>query len=243
MTAVRAELQKLVGLPAVWVGAAFGVLFPTGITVLNARHPAAHASADAGFYELAASVIAAIIIGVVAISSEYHSDGEDGGRQIATSMTCVASRSRFLAAKAAAVVVVVASLATVAGAATVVAGHHILGDQAVTSLAGDLARVPAVALYWVLTALLAYAVALLTRNGVVPMTVLIVNASVVSVSLLLSMVTSLADYLPDRAGARMFIATSVDAADLSPLAGGLVMAAWTCGMLAVAARAFHRRDA
>jgi hypothetical protein len=243
VTAVRAELSKLVGLPSVWVGIAVGLLFPAGITVLNAGHPAARVSPDAGFYELAAGVVAVIVIGVVAISSEYRRDGEDGGRQITTSMTCVASRTRFLAAKACALIMVVAPLAAASGVLTVVAGHHLHGDRAVTSLTGDLARVPAVVLYWVLTALMAYAFALLTRSGVIPMTVLVVNASAVSVSLLVSFVTPLADYFPDRAGAVMFISTGVDPPEMSPVAGGLVMTAWAFALLAVSARVFHRRDA
>jgi ABC-2 type transport system permease protein len=243
VTAIRVELAKLLGLPAVWVGVAVGVLLPAGITVLNARHPAARVTSDVGFHELAVGAIAAIVIGVVAISSEYHRDGDDGGRQITTSLTCVASRGRFLTAKAVALIMVVASLATVSGVATVVATHRVLGGRAVTALADDLARIPAVALYWVLTALLAFAFALLTRSGVVPMIVLIVNASAVSVSLLMSFVTPLADYFPDRAGSAMFITTGFDPPDVSPLVGGLVMAAWAFAALALSARAFHRRDA
>lgn len=243
MSAVRVELSKLLGLPAVWVGAAVGVLLPAGITVLNGVQPDARVTADFGFYELGAGAIAAIVLGAVAVSSEYRSDGEGDGRQITTSLTCVAGRIRFLAAKAAAVTVAVAVLGTVAATVTVLAAHRVLGGRAVAPVAENLARVPAVAAYWVLTALLAYALTLLTRSGVVTMTVLIVNASLVSVSLLLSRVTALADYLPDRAGAAMFITTGEDLPAVSPLGGALVMAAWALVALVVAFRAFHRRDA
>ncbi|GGM87232.1 hypothetical protein ACFFX1_05895 [Dactylosporangium sucinum] len=74
---------------------------------------------------------------------------------------------------------------------------------------------------------------------------LIANSSLVSVSYLLSRVTALARFLPDLAGIRLFARESFAAFDdaLDPLIGGLIMAAWTLGLLAVSAVVFTRRDA
>lgn len=97
--------------------------------------------------------------------------------------------------------------------------------------------------YWVLTALIACAVTVFTRSGIIPLALLIVNSSLVSFSLLLTRVSPLARYLPDVAGAQMVNANYPAQNMLGPLAGGLVMSAWTAGLLVVAAVVFARRDA
>ncbi|MMZ67668.1 hypothetical protein D1872_302760 [compost metagenome] len=69
---------------------------------------------------------------------------------------------------------------------------------------------------------------------------LIINTSVVSFSFLLSKVTKLALYLPDRAGLEMFMFMSDRF--LTPFTGGLVMLAWVIVLFIVAAIVFLRRD-
>jgi ABC-type transport system involved in multi-copper enzyme maturation permease subunit len=109
-------------------------------------------------------------------------------------------------------------------------------DQSGWRIAGAIA-------FWVLSALIALAVTVVTRSGVIPLVVLIVNSSMVSVSFLLTKVTPLAKYLPDVAGAQSFT-TRYPADDmLSPAAGALVMAGWTALLLVAAGWIFARRDA
>jgi hypothetical protein len=242
VTAVGAELRKLLGLPSVRVAVGIGLVAPPLIAGLNASAPNGGPAVDAGFFELAFGAVAAIIIGVVAIGSEYRPTGEDGGRQITTSLTCIAGRLRFLTAKTLAVTVTVALLGAAAAALTTAVNQVLAGARA-APLAEVAPRLPAVVLYWVSTALLAYAITVLTRSGVLPLTVLVVNTSVVSLTYLLAKATALADYLPDRAGARMFLRTGDFPAQLPPLTAGVVMAVWTLLLLAVAARVFTRRDA
>src|SRR4051812_19332919 len=105
MRAFKGELSKLASLPSVWAAIVVGVAIPcvvafiTSTSVANAisRGTKASAGADIGFQELAFGVVGAIILGVVAASSEYFTEGEDsgGGRQITTSLTVVPSRWRF----------------------------------------------------------------------------------------------------------------------------------------------------
>jgi hypothetical protein len=116
----------------------------------------------------------------------------------------------------------------------------LLGDHVQAS---DVSRVPGVVVYWVLTALLAFGITLLTRNGIVPLVVLILNTSVVTVTFLLTKITTLAVYFPDMAGLRMFIIEMDLPVHLSPVAGGAVMAAWVAVLLAVGVAVFRRRDA
>lgn len=255
MNAFRGELLKLVGLRATWVAVAVGLLVSPLITFLNssaAMRAVAEGSTaawtdgtDAGFQELTAGVIAAIVLGVTAMSSEYVDEGPDaaGGRQITTSLTAVPSRTGFLATKAAVLTLAVAVLALLSSAATLTVDGIVREDRAASLDDGVAARVAGVVVYWVLTALLAYGSTILTRSAVLPLTVLIVNTTVVSVSFLLSKVTSAANYLPDLSGARMFLRDIESPVVIAPLTGGLVMAAWALALLGGAAAVFHRRDA
>jgi len=235
MRAYRGELRKLTSLPSVWVAVAVGVLLPAALTFLNAW--AAAGNVDAGFQELAFGVVGAIILGVVAVSSEYTTEGENagGGRQLTTSLTAVPSRRRLLITKLAAVITAVAALATVSSTITLV----IVEARGVS----DFGRLPGVVLYWVLTALLASGLTLVTRNGILPLTVLILNTSVVTVTYLLTKLTPLAAFFPDLAGFRMFIERVDLPVQLSPVAGGLVMTAWAAALLIAGFLVFRGRDA
>jgi ABC-2 type transport system permease protein len=231
MRLLRAELFKLLGLPSTWAALALCFTVAPAVSYLNHRLP----SPDAGYEELIFGVVGAIVLGVVAVSSEYRAESaEDAAtRQIVTSLTAVPSRVRFLAAKAGALILTMTVAAAVtAPAALIVRG----GTLAVPRMLG-------VVVYFVLTALLAFGITLVTRSGIVPLTVLIVNATVVSVSFLISRVLPAANYLPDLAGARMFIRHGQFNLPIGPVTGGLVMAGWTVLVVAAGAAAFCRRDA
>jgi ABC-2 type transport system permease protein len=222
---VRTELLKLAGLPSVWVAAALCLLVPPALVVLAGQN--VQDTGDRGFVELTVGVLGALALGTVAAGSEFR------GRQIRTSLLCVPSRLRLLTAKIAAVALTVAVAALVSAVLTlVVAGAPVAG-----------ARVAGLVVYWVLDALLAFGITLLLRSGVLPLTVMIVNTTAVSFTYLLTKVTPLAAYLPDMAGAHMFIHDMNTPDELSPVTAGLVMAAWVVALLTVAGLVFHRRDA
>jgi ABC-2 type transport system permease protein len=244
MRALTAEVSKLASLPAVWVAGVLAVLLPSVIAGINSS--SAHGVIDTGYQELAFGVVGVIVLGVVGVSSEYVTESAEsgGGRQITTSLSAVPSRLRFLFAKMSAVAIVGALLAGVAGAVTMGVVQIGLGELAPVLGLDDVVRLGGVVCYWVYTALLAAGVTLLTRHGVVPLAVLIVNTSVVSVTYLLTKVTPLANYLPDMAGIRMFIRDLADSTtEISPLVGGLVMTAWVGVVLGIAAIVFTRREA
>ncbi|MDX3001672.1 hypothetical protein PWY87_08350 [Kribbella solani] len=240
MKLIRAELLKLATLPASWLSTALAVILPAGVAALNSRGDVPR-GVDAGFQPLAVGVIGAIVLGVAAVSSEYLAEGAEsgGGRQVTTSLTAAASRSRFLLAKAAALSMTVASLALVSSAITLTT-TSLTGTTIST---GELPRVVGVTAYWILTALLAGAITLVTRSGIIPLTFFIVNMSVVSVSFLLTKVTRLANYLPDLAGMRMFLRDLRGSAEIAPVTGGLVMGLWVVLVAAIGVTVFTRRDA
>jgi ABC-2 type transport system permease protein len=246
---VRAELRKLLGLPTAWIGLVLGTLLVPVIVLLNApstrRAIAAGTFTDAsnlGLRDLGIGVIGPMILGVVVLSSEYTSTGQDapGYRQLTATLTAVPNRLRLLAAKTTALMLVVAAQATVAAAATLSLIQVLHGEHAPAPAP---ARVAAAILYWALTALLAYAITLITRTGIVPLTLLIINSTVVSVSYLLTRVTDLAAHLPDIAGMQMFIRSADFPIERTPVTAGMVMTAWVVALLAIGAVLFHRRDA
>jgi ABC-2 type transport system permease protein len=231
MRLVRAELLKLLGLPSAWAALALCLIVGPAIGYLNRHLP----SPDAGYQELVFGVVGAIVLGVVAVSGEYRAESaEDAAtRQIVTSLTAVPSRPRLLAAKAGALILTMVVTAAVTATMTLIVRN---APIAVPRLLG-------VVVYFVLTALLAFGVTLITRSGIVPLTVLIVNATVVSVSFLISRVLPAANYLPDLAGARMFIRHGEFNLPIGPLTGGVVMACWTVAVVGAGATVFCRRDA
>ncbi len=243
MRTFKSELSKLFTLPGIWLAFPIGVLFPVFIAAMDSMTEKEDIIAgvstrlsEVGYVGLIA-VPGVIILGVLAVSSEYLTESSEsgGGQQITTSLTVVSSRLHFLLAKAGAVTVVSILLSIVAIIATMSATHFILGDYTPTF---EWANLLGVVCYWTLTALLAFGITVLTKNGIIPLTVLILNSSFVSVSFLLSRVTKLAYYLPDRAGMDMFMNDEFH----SPLTGGLIMFAWVAVLFIISAIVFHRRD-
>ncbi|GAA3779253.1 hypothetical protein GCM10022225_79310 [Plantactinospora mayteni] len=245
---VRAELRKLLGLPTAWVGLVLGTLMAPAVVLLNAPYTRRAITAgtltdtsDLGLRDLGIGLIGPMVLGVVVVSSEYTSTSQNapGARQLTATLTAVPDRLRLLLAKTTALVLIVAAQAAVTAAATLTLTQVLHGEHAPVPAP---ARVAAAILYWTLTALLAYAITLITRNGIVPLALLIINSTVVSVSFLLSKVTDLAAYLPDIVGTRMFIRGTDFPVEIAPVTAGLVMTAWVAVLLAVGAVLFHRRD-
>ncbi|MGX2993313.1 hypothetical protein JNUCC64_03300 [Streptomyces sp. JNUCC 64] len=243
LRALRAEGHKLLTLPSAWLAVALGVLLPAGIAALNARSSHGPGGVDAGFTELGmGGAIGAIVLGVVAVSSEYTSEDEESAatRQIAATLTAAPARLVNLAAKLTAVGLLVLAVATAAAVATFTAVRLARGEPVADITVG---RVLGAQVYLLCTAWLALAVTVLTRNGVVPMAVMIANVSVVSVTYVLSKLTDAAHYFPDVAGPHMFLRDTATEAHFAPVTAGLVTVAWVTAVLLPAAVVFCRRDA
>jgi ABC-2 type transport system permease protein len=231
---LAAELRKLATLPSARLGAAIGLLGAPALAMVSAPAEPARA-ADAAYVELSAAVVGAILIGVVAVSSEYRDDGAESaaGRGLPTALLATPRRWRLVAAKAGAVAIGAGTTAVLAAAATL-------------PLAGgpyEPGRIAGMVAYWVGMALIAVAITFVTRSGVLPLTLLIADTSVISFSFLLSKVTPAATFLPDLAGQHMFLHGEPTGVRVAPLTGGLVMAGWTAVLLAAAGYVVHRRDA
>lgn len=242
MRALRAELSKLATLPFVWITVAAGLAVPTGIAVITSL--TATPGDNTGFSELAIGVVGAIVLGATAIGSEYTTEGEEsaGSRQITTTLTAVPSRVRLLFAKVVAVIIATTLLALVAVLLVFTTVHVLLGADAPALDGNTFTRAGGAVIYWVLMALLAFGLTVFTRNGIIPMAILVANSSAVSVTFLLAQSIPAANYLPDLAGMRMFT-TLPSPVEIDPITGGLVMAAWVAVLLVAAGAVFTRRDA
>lgn len=246
MRAFNAELSKLFSLPGIWLAFLIGAFAPAVIAALDSMAQEEEIIAgvgtrlsEVGYIGLGLGVQGVIILGVLAVSSEYVAESSEfgGGQQITTSLTVVSSRIHFLLAKAGAVTVISILLSVVAIMTTVSATHLVLGEY---TPAFEWPKLFGAVCYWAFTALLAFGITVLTKHGMIPLAVLIINTSFVSFSFLLSKVTKLALYLPDRAGFEMFMYLSNRF--LTPFTGGLVMFAWVVVLFIAAATVFHRRD-
>ncbi|MEU4241815.1 ABC transporter permease [Actinoplanes sp. NPDC026619] len=257
---VAAELRKTATLPGSFGAAAVAVLGTLGITIINALsvrgalragqpdRVAYTSPAEAVFSAVPLITVGAVILGVIVISSEYTANSPDAGgsRQITTTLAATPHRLTVIAAKVAALTVHILVTAAITIPACLTVAHLVIGTPfAADALGSTVARAAGAALYWTLTGLVALAITVLTRSGIIPLIVGIVNSSLVSASVLLTHVTSLAYYLPDLAGMRLIADDQLGMFEeaLDPLTGALVMAAWALGFLAFSAVVFIRRDA
>lgn len=258
---ILAELRKTATLPGAWAGMAVAVLGSVALTILNAvtvrgavtsgqpERVADTSPFETAFAMMPLGTVGAVVIGVVAMSSEYTAARTDagGGRQITTTLTAIPGRLRLLTAKALSVIVLVTVIAIVAVPLSVVVANVIIGDAGteIVSIDHAVRRWAGGALYWTLTGLIAFAITVLARSGIIPLIILIANSSVVSFSLLLTNLTPLAHWLPDMAGRNLFgfPEDSVVPGGLEPIPGAIVMGCWTLALLIVAGVVFRRRDA
>lgn len=257
---IATELRKTATLPGAWAGTAVAVLGSVALTILNAvtvrgavtsgqpERVADTSPFETAFAMMPLGTVGAVVIGVVTMSSEYTAVSSDtgGGRQITTTLTAIPGRLRLLTAKAVSVIALVTAIAIVAVPLSVLVARVIIGDAGTETVSIDHAvrRWAGGALYWTLTGLIAFAITVLTRSGIIPLIILIANSSVVSFSLLLTNLTPAAHWLPDMAGRNLFgfPEDSVVADGLAAVPGAIVMACWTIALLVVAGTVFRRRD-
>ncbi|MDF7639884.1 ABC transporter permease [Lactobacillus sp. ESL0791] len=252
MNDINSEFCKLFSLPSAWLAFLVSILIAPVITAINSYYALSDLrkgiltkiDPGLGFQELAFGVAGIIILGVIMISSEYFTENAESGnsRQITTSLLSVPARLRLLLSKCVVTTLVSAFLAIIASVITFLTIKLVLGSYAPAIKFKEIGKFLGVIYYWVLTALLALAITVFTRNGIIPLTFLILNSSVVTVSYLLAKTTILANYLPDMAGLRMFTKVSGTGVSFSPLLAGTIMTAWITGLFLLAAIVFCRRD-
>ncbi|PZG21289.1 ABC transporter permease [Micromonospora craterilacus] len=233
--AVSAELIKLCGLPAVLAATLGTVAAATVISAALAASPMDPAEPTAIVRQAVPYLqVGTIVLGILSAGTEY------AGGQIRTTLTALPDRPLLLAGKAIAYLLWAAGTAAAALAAGLLTAGTTLAVRDVPgSAAGTPWTIVGAAGYLVLIGLLGQAVAVLTRS-LVPALVVLLGLLLV-VSPLLGGVTEQARYLPDQAGALLYL----PGADriLTPVTGLLVLLAWIATTVIATVAATLCRDA
>ena len=229
---VAAEAVKLRGLPAIWATAGGTVAAGAVLGAATASHPGAAEVADVLGATVPFLQVGAILLGVLAVATEYS------GRQIAVTLVAMPRRLPLLCGKAAAGLLLVSATAGLTVAAAGGAAWAVLARRGEAPEA-DWWRLAGMVAYLSLIGLLALAATVLLRSLVASLVVM--EALVLIVSPLLATATEHARWLPDRAGARLYLPAVEGAWGWE--AGGAVLAGWIVVAAAAGAVAFLARDA
>ncbi|NYF14188.1 hypothetical protein HDC34_002515 [Pseudoclavibacter sp. JAI123] len=250
--ALASESSKLFTLRAVLITLAVSFVVPVlmaavtapsvgeGLRVDDPMLAAGTTPEVVGLEWIALGQIGVIIVGVLAGSGEFS------GGQIQTSLVAVPNRFRLVLAK----VSVLAVTVTLLGAVTIpllsicsqlgLGSLSVLSDGVPVSL---LVRWLGGVVYWTGIALIGFSFAVLVRQALVPLLVLI---AVSQISLVLVFLTPWAKFLPTIAGAQLFDAAAVTAANpaaaLDPGSAYAVFLLAVVALVCCAAVAFCRRD-
>lgn len=257
LTVFKAEALKLASLPATWLASVMAVAIPPLLALANGNtlHHALSTGETAGltslstenegFGQLTFGVIGVVVLGVIAISSEYARAEQSmgGARQVSTTMAAEPARCGVIVAKLGVLIAWVSILSVVSMPLTLWLSQTTLGGYATHFGASLLPRMAGATLYWVVMVMLSFGLATIFRSGVLPLVLLLTNASVVSFSLLIAQATDLAKYLPDIAAYTTFLTESPAREPLDAGTGAVVCAAWGIAACLLAMVAYARRDA
>ena len=253
---LHAEVLKALSLKPVWLGSALALVLPLLVTWvassglvpdLRAGDPyALEQLTDMPFMELSMAGVPGLVIMATAVfASEFQRGSQETGgtRQLATTLLVDPGRRSTLVAKI--LVVLLAGVLLLAGALALELSllHHLLGEWASTRSDLTPGRLAALAAWWGINALLAAALATLSRGATVPLVALVTASSLVSPSVLLSKVTDLAVYLPDAAAYSLFIRQTRFGITPTPTAAVVTCGVWALAALVTTAVAWIRRDA
>lgn len=245
---VRSESTKLFTTPSTWIIAAVTILGSWPQAWSNAT--AYTLSSDDprlfgepvppefyGFSMAGFGYTFIVVLGALWAASEYG-----GPRQIQTTLTVTPRRGRVFAVKAAWLAITTAVIAFLTMGVAIMITHAAADDvinpilltPKIWALIGGLVA------SWTLTALIAFALGTLARTAIVPLIALM--PLVVGLGSFLAGIWAPARYLPVVAGDALYAAPG-GAVGLDPAVGGLVHAAWSLVLVAIAGVAFTRRDA
>ena len=254
---MRAEVLKLCTLPGIWLAGLLALAVPMLLTWLESsqiRRAVATgnlggmidaSTTNTGFGSLTVGQVGFVVLGVLSVSSEYvrNTQAVGRGRQLTTSMVAMPGGARRMIAKLVVLLGFTTVLAVASTAGSLVVARWALGNVEAT-WGNPWPRAAAAVLFLVVMTVIAAALAELVRGGTLPLTLLVVNAAAVSLTLLLSKVTPLAKYAPDIALTYAFMTdNNVVQNPLSPGVGIPVGTAWGVAAILLAVLLHARREA
>ncbi|WP_433939914.1 ABC transporter permease [Paenibacillus lautus] len=240
---LRAELDKLVTLPAVW-------LTLMGTFILNLGLAAAFTSIglqgaiesqsilNIGFASMGYLQAGFIILGILATCSEYT------GGQIRTTLAAIPCRGIQLSMKHLALAIITVPAAFIIAASGVLYTYMMMRDTAaVIGLDTMVEALAGAAGYLTLTTLLSAAIGALLRRTTPALVVLLGYYYIVS-PLSRDFLPSITMYFPNTAGYYMYMPPSSDEINvLSPMQGTGISMIWTLIFITAAIVFYRKRDA
>lgn len=221
-----AELIKLLSQPGAQGAALLAVLGTVGVAVFDAYQlrialetgdPAGRidmSTTEAGLPMMFEGALGVSILGIVAMTNEYTRNLQKagGGRQIASTLVAIPGRGTVFVAKSFAVAVVASTLAFITVPLALFSSQLMLGPAGelhLSVLSSMGWRYAGAVGYWTLIALFTLGIGAVTREGTVPIVVLVVGASAVSAGAVASNLSGELWFTPDVAGLLMFLGDSV----------------------------------
>ncbi|EGG34699.1 ABC transporter permease [Paenibacillus sp. HGF5] len=240
---LRAELDKLVTLPLIW-------LTLMGTFILNLGLAAAFTSIglqgaigsqsilNIGFASMEYLQAGFIILGILATCSEYT------GGQIRTTLAAMPCRGIQLSMKHLALAIITVPAAFIIAASGVLYTYMMMRDTAaVIGLDTMVEALAGAAGYLTLTTLLSAAIGALLRRTTPALVVLLGYYFIVS-PLSRDFLPSITMYFPDTAGYYMYMPPSSDEINvLSPMQGTGISMIWTLNFIIAAIVFYRKRDA
>lgn len=248
--ALSAELLKLRTLRSTWWNLAAVVALSIGIgilygSVIKGNYDDFGATPDwdpvgYGFAGTSVAQLALVCFGVLAVGSEYSTG------TVRASLTAVPRRGVFGAAKLTAVAVTAFAVTLPTAFVTFAAAQSAMGERQNAAL-GDPGAVRAtvgLAVYLTLLCLVSAGVTMMLRSTVLALGILVPLFFIVSDILAhLPGVGSVAQYLPNVAGAQILRVVPDDRIDVGTWGGLAVLLLWTAAALCGGLVTLRRRDA
>jgi len=251
LAATRAEFTKLRSLRSTLVALSLVLPISIGIGALggwsvrgaiSSHNPMLRpdfSAAQSGFDGVLYGQLALIVFSVLLVTSEY------GSRMIGLSLLAVPRRSHFYAAKMIVTGLAAAFVSIPAIALAYLATQFALGPYGASLFASGVPRAMLGAVgYLTLMAIFAAGIAVMARNPIVPLAVLL--PLVLAGSQILSVIgatASIARFLPDRAGMSMLAVSAGSGGMLSSGEGFAVLLGWTATAVIGGYLLIRRRDA
>ncbi|RZS33976.1 ABC-2 family transporter [Herbihabitans rhizosphaerae] len=194
---------------------------------------------NSGFVGVQFGQLALIAFGVLLVCSEYTSG------TVRAALGAVPGRGLLYAGKITVAALVALAVAAVTVLIAFVATQRALGPYGVTLGQGESVRaVVGAPLYLALLCLLAVGVGMMLRSSALALTVMFVFVFVLSpVASSVPGLREVARYLPDQAGAQIMKVGAQADPVVGPVAGLLILLAWTVAALAGGYAVLARRDA
>ncbi|PWW43419.1 MULTISPECIES: ABC transporter permease [Paenibacillus] len=240
---LRAELDKLVTLPLIWLTLMgtfiLNLLLAAAFTSIGLQGAAGTQSIlNIGLASMGYLQAGFIILGIIAICSEYI------GGQIRTTLTTIPWRGFQLSTKHLALATLTVPAAIIIAGSGVLYTFMIMRDTAVEIEIDTMIKTLAGATgYLTLTTLLSAAIGSLLRRTTPALVILLGYYFVVS-PLLRDFLPNIKNYFPDTAGYYMYMPPSSDQIIvLTPLQGTGISMLWTLIFITVAIVFYRKRDA